>query len=374
MEPPAREGPVLMFRRAIRRMSAYLPGEQPRPGCRFVKLNTNENPYPPSPGIRRVLAGAASLLRLYPSPLADELIAAAARLYRLPHEMIVAGNGSDELLGMIFRATLGAGDRVAYPLPTYSLYDTLAEIQEACVIGVPWREDFALPLDELVRARARLTIVCNPNSPTGTYTPAVKLVTLARRLDPRLLVIDEAYIDFAAGNALDLVRRHRNVVVLRSFSKSFALAGMRLGLGFAQPEIIEQLLKVKDSYNLSRLAIAVGARALHDHAWMRRNVERIKATRSRVEVQLRLMGFEVPHSQANFVMARMAGRDLAPLVASLRRRGILVRYFAMPGLRDAIRITIGTPAEMAALMRALRPLVTELGRAPASRRSAKRAR
>lgn len=374
MEPIAREGPALMFRRAIRRMSAYVPGEQPHAGRRLIKLNTNENPYPPSPGIRRVLAGAAGLLRLYPPPLADELIAAAVRRYRLPREMIVAGNGSDELLGMIFRATLGARDRVAYPLPTYSLYDTLAAIQEARVIGVTWREDFALPLDELVRARARLTIVCNPNSPTGTYTPTAKLANLARRLDPRLLVIDEAYVDFAAGNALDLVHRHRNVVILRSFSKSFSLAGMRLGLGFAAPEIIEQLLKVKDSYNLSRLAIAVGAQALRDDGWMRRSVERIKATRARVEAQLREMGFEVPPSQANFVMARMAGRNLAPLVASLRRRGILVRYFATQRLRDAIRITIGTPAEMAALIRALRPLAVELGRTPISRRSAQRAR
>ncbi len=370
MEPLDRADAVLMFRSAIRRMTAYVPGEQPRPGRRLIKLNTNENPYPPSPGIRRVLAGAAGLLRLYPPPRADELIAEAARLYRLPREMIVAGNGSDELLGMIFRATLGPRDRVAYPRPTYSLYGTLAAIQEARVIGVPWREDFALPLDELVRARARLTIVCNPNSPSGTYTPAAKLATLARRLGPRLLVVDEAYVDFAAGNALELVRRHRNVVVLRSFSKSFSLAGMRLGLGFAQPEIIQQLLKVKDSYNLSRLAIAVGARALSDVAWMRRNVERIKATRTRVEAELRRMGFEVPSSQANFVMARMPGRDLAPLAAGLRRRGILVRYFAMPGLRDALRITIGAPAEMAALMRALRPLAAELGRSTTRRRAA----
>ncbi|HUY19758.1 MAG TPA: histidinol-phosphate transaminase [Candidatus Binataceae bacterium] len=357
-----------MFRRAIRRMTAYVPGEQPRPGQRLIKLNTNENPYPPSPAVRRVLAGAAGLLRLYPAPLADELIVEAARLYRLPREMIVAGNGSDELLAMIFRVTLGARDRVAYPLPTYSLYDTLAAIQEATVIGVPWRENFVLPLDELVRARARLTIVCNPNSPSGTCVAAAKLAALARRLAPRLLVIDEAYVDFADGHALELVRRYRNVVVLRSFSKSFSLAGMRLGLGFAHPEIIQQLLKVKDSYNLSRLAIAVGARALRDVAWMRRNVERIKTMRARVEAELRRMGFEVPPSRANFVMARLPGRDLGPLAAGLRKRGILVRYFATPELKDALRISIGTPAEMAALMRALRPLMATPGVATASRR------
>jgi histidinol-phosphate aminotransferase len=371
MKPRDRADTSLMFRGAIRRMTPYIPGEQPRPGRRLIKLNTNENPYPPSPGIGRVLFGAADALRLYPAPRADDLIAAAARLYRLPRGMIIAGNGSDELLSLIFRAMLGPRDRVAYPLPTYSLYDTLAAIQEARVVGLPWRDNFALPLDELVRARARLTIICNPNSPSGTFTATAKLAALARRLAPRLLVIDEAYVDFAAGNALELVRRHRNVVVLRSFSKSFSLAGMRLGLGFARPETIEQLLKVKDSYNLSRLAIAVGARALHDVAWMRRNVARIKTTRARVEAELRRMGFAVPPSQANFVMARIPGRDLAQLAANLRKRGILVRYFATPELKDALRITIGTPAEMAALMRAVRPLAAELRQSTARPRAAR---
>src|SRR5579871_3876374 len=332
----ARAATAARFRAAIERMAPYVPGEQPRPDRRLIKLNTNENPYPPSPGVRRVLADAAALLHLYPPPRADELIAAAARLYRMPREMIVAGNGSDELLAMLFRATLGPGDRVAYPLPTYSLYDTLAAIQEARMTGVPWGPNFSLPLQELLRAQARLTIVCNPNSPSGTWTPVAQLAALARGLAPRLLVIDEAYVDFAAASALGLVRRHRNLVVLRSFSKSFSLAGMRLGLGFAHPEVIEHLLKVKDSYNLSRLAIAVGAQALSDAAWMRRNVARIRATRAWTEAGLLELGFEVPPSQANFVMARMAGRNLAPMVAALRRRGILVRYFATPGLRDAM--------------------------------------
>src|SRR5579871_5854829 len=151
----ARAATAARFRAAIERMAPYVPGEQPRPDRRLIKLNTNENPYPPSPGVRRVLADAAALLHLYPPPRADELIAAAARLYRMPREMIVAGNGSDELLAMLFRATLGPGDRVAYPLPTYSLYDTLAAIQEARMTGVPWGPNFSLPLQELLRPQAR---------------------------------------------------------------------------------------------------------------------------------------------------------------------------------------------------------------------------
>jgi histidinol-phosphate aminotransferase len=347
-----------MFREAIERMAPYTPGEQPRRGQHLIKLNTNENPYPPSPGVRRaIVASADATLRLYPSPRADAFVAAAARHYRVPAAQILAGNGSDELLSMIFRAALGPGNRVAYALPTYSLYDTLAAIQEARVAAVPLGPGFAQPLDRLAREGAQLTIVCNPNSPCGTLAAPDDLDRLARRLGRRLLVIDEAYIDFADSNALGLIRRYRNVIVLRTLSKSFSLAGMRLGLLFAQTSVIESLLKVKDSYNLNRVAIAAGAQALDDADWMRRNVEKIKRTRETAQERLRKMGFEVPPSSSNFVLARMAGRDMAPIASALRRRGILVRHFPTSVFRDALRISIGTPAEMAALYRALEPLI-----------------
>jgi histidinol-phosphate aminotransferase len=358
-----------MFREAIQRMAPYVPGEQPRPGEHLVKLNTNENPYPPSPRVRRAVAHAVlgSALKLYPAPQADDFVAAAARRFGVPPRMILAGNGSDELLAMLFRATLGPGDRVAWATPTYSLYDTLAAVQEARAITPPLGPNFELPFEALVRARARLTIVCNPNSPSGTLTPRRTLERLARRLRPRLLAIDEAYVDFAEENALSLVRRLPNVLVLRSLSKSYSLAGMRLGLCFAHPAIVEQLRKVKDSYNLSRVAIAAGAAALDDEAWMRRNVERVKRTRAAVVERLRRMGFEVPPSSANFVLARMAGRDLGPLAAALRRRGILVRYFR--SWPDALRISIGTPAEMGALFKALEPLAAAFAPAPSNGRA-----
>lgn len=349
------------FRRAIARMAPYVPGEQPRPGQRLVKLNTNENPYPPSPRVKRAIVKAAgAALRLYPAPHADELIAAAARAYGVASDMILAGNGSDELLAMLFRATLGRADKVAYPLPTYSLYDTLAEIQEARVARLPLGTDFALPLKALGRERARLTLVCSPNSPCGTLADRGELDALARTLGDRLLVIDEAYVDFAESNALDLARRHKNVVVLRTLSKSFSLAGLRVGLCFANPGIIAELNKVKDSYNLNRLAIAAGAAAVGDLAWMRRNVERIRRTRALTEKRLRLMGFTVPPSQSNFVLARIAGQDLEPVAAGLRRRGILVRHFPRSVFRDALRISIGKPAEMRELFAALEPLIRPL--------------
>jgi histidinol-phosphate aminotransferase len=205
--------------------------------------------------------------------------------------------------------------------------------------------------------------VCSPNSPCGTLAASDDLGGLARRLGQRLLVIDEAYVDFAESNALGLVRDHSNIIVLRTLSKSFSLAGMRLGLLFAQPPIIESLLKVKDSYNLSRVAIAAGAQALEDADWMRRNVEKVRRTREIAQERLRKMGFEVPRSSSNFVLARLAGCDMAPVTAALRRRGILVRHFPASVFRDAIRISIGTPAEMTALFKALEPLIK---RAPAS--------
>ncbi len=349
-----------MFREAIRSMEPYLPGEQPRQGQRLIKLNTNENPYPPSPQVRRALLKAArgEALRLYPPPNADDFIAAAARRFGMPRQMILAGNGSDELLAMLFRATLGRGDRVAYATPTYSLYRTLAAMQEARVIAPPLGPNFELPLGELTDARARLTLVCSPNSPSGTITPRPKLEHLARRIGRRLLAIDEAYVDFAEENALRLARELPNVIVLRSLSKSYSLAGMRLGLCFARPEIIDELRKVKDSYNLSRVAIAAGAAALEDEAWMRRNVERVKRTREATVQRLIRMGFQVPPSSANFVLARMPGIDLGPLAAGLRRHGILVRHFA--DSRDGIRISIGKPDEMRALFGALKPLAAAL--------------
>jgi len=347
-----------MFRKAIEQMAPYTPGEQPRPGQRLIKLNTNENPYPPSPRVKAAIVKAAGpSLRLYPPPRADELVNGAARLYGISREMILAGNGSDELLAMLFRAALTRGNKVSYALPTYSLYDTLAAIQEARVAAVPLGPGFAQPLAALLAEGAALTIVCNPNSPCGSLASPVQLDDLARGLDGRLLVIDEAYVDFAECNALSLVKRYPNVIVLRSFSKSFSLAGMRVGLCFAKPPVIEQLLKVKDSYNLSRLAVSAGAAALADIGWMRRNVERIKRIRAASEKRLRQMGFEVPPSQANFVLARIPGHDMAAVAAGLRRRGILVRHFPRSVFHDSLRISIGTPTQMNALFKALEPLI-----------------
>ncbi len=346
----------LPFRRNIARMRGYAPGDQPRDGG-FVKLNTNENPYPPSPAVlRAVRAEANASLRLYPDPGAVRLRTRAAEVYGFEPPEIVAGNGSDDLLAMIARAFVGEGDALCCPSPTYTLYDTLVEIQGGRVVRVPYPEDYALP-PGIFRRAAPVTIVASPNSPSGTAVPLPVLGKLAASVSG-VLVVDEAYADFADGNALPLARERENVIVLRTFSKSFSLAGMRIGLGFAHPRIVAGLNKVKDSYNMNRLSLAAGEAALSDLGWMERNARRIRKTRALLAARLPEAGYVPFPSQSNFILARRKDRKSArPHYEELKRRRILVRYFDTPRLSDSLRITVGTGDEVEALLSALREIV-----------------
>ncbi len=339
------------MRPVVSAMAGYTPGEQPQ-DRRYIKLNTNENPYPPSPRvIEAVRAATTDDLRLYPDPLADRLRDRAATVYALRRDNVLVGNGSDELLNLIVRACVGKRDRVVFPYPTYSLYDTLVTIQEGTAIHVPYPLDFSLP-DGLADAAGRVTFVCHPNSPSGTPVSLHALRALAREV-PGVLVVDEAYVDFADATALPLVQECDNVIVLRTFSKSFSLAGMRIGLAFGPPGIIHDLLKVKDSYNVTRLSIVAATAALEDYAWMQQNVARVCRTRARLIAGLRETGFGVLPSQSNFALARRPGRNLEGLYAGLKSRGILVRYFPTAELSDAVRISVGTDAEIDALLAAM---------------------
>lgn len=344
-----------MFRKIVQSMAAYVPGEQPR-DQRYVKLNTNENPYPPSPRVIEAIRDAAGDgLRLYPQPMADELRERAARLYGVKPENVLVGNGSDDLLAMVVRACVDAGDRVAYPVPTYSLYDTLVALHDGEALRVPFEEDFSLP-EALLRVEARLVFLCNPNSPSGTVVPLDAVRALVER-QRGLVVVDEAYVDFGEGTSLPLLREFHNLVVLRTLSKSFSLAGLRIGLAFGAQDVIAMLAKVKDSYNVNRLSIIAGAAALRDVRWMEANVRRVQRTREELTRRLVALGFEVPPSQANFVLARRRGGDLGALYESLKRRGVLVRYFPTPELRDSLRITVGTDDEVRILARVLAQLL-----------------
>ena len=343
------------FRPNIERMTGYVPGEQPQKKG-FIKLNTNESPYPPSPKVLKAVRAAVNGdLRLYPDPMATSLRCKIAAVYGTRPERVLVGNGSDDLLTIIVRAFVGPHGTIACPTPTYSLYPTLAEIENARLRSVPYPADFSLP-PNLARGKAAVTFVANPNSPSGTTVTPKELAKLARAVSG-VLVIDEAYVDFADNDCLRLVKRHANVIVLRTFSKSFALCGVRLGFAVAREPLITGLAKVKDSYNVNQLAMAAGVAALDDIRSMRANVERIRKTRARLTAALEAFGWFVYPSQSNFVLARVRPPQSArEIYQELLRRKILVRFFDRPGLDDALRISVGSDREINALLRRLREI------------------
>ena len=351
------------FRPAIDALTAYQPGEQPAAGAQVVKLNTNENPYPPSAAALEALRSMnPDSLRRYPQPAADEFRESAAAVLGVDPAWIVAGNGSDDLLTMLFRSVAGSGRPVAFPAPTYSLYRTLARMQEAPVVEVPFDDSYALPVGRLAAAGAPLTLVASPNSPSGNRMPNADLAALAARLDG-VLVIDEAYAAFASGDALELTARHANVVVLRTLSKSHSLAGLRLGFAVARPALLAGLLKVKDSYNVDAVSARVGAAAIRDTAHTLANVERVRASRERLSAALAASGCRVWPSEANFLLVRPPGGDARSVYERLKAEGILIRYFDEPLLADRLRITVGTAEQNERLVAALRRLVQQEGTA-----------
>jgi histidinol-phosphate aminotransferase len=272
-------------------------------------------------------------------------------VYGVKPNNVIAGNGSDEILSILVRCCVGPSDRVALPVPTYSLYDTLIAIQQGQQVSVPYSPDYAVP-EELASQNTALTLLCNPNSPSGTLTPLPAIERLARSVRG-ILVVDEAYVDFAeseGASALPMVRNLSNLVVLRTFSKSFSLAGMRIGLGFASEELIAGMMKVKDSYNLNRLSMVAATAALQDMPWMARNVRRIQKSRKKLTAGLKKLGYHVHPSHANFVLAQKKGEKLRGVYEALKRKKILVRYFDSPELQDSLRITVGTQAQIQTLL------------------------
>jgi histidinol-phosphate aminotransferase len=326
----------------VEKMSGYTPGEQPRPGERVIKLNTNENPFPPSPAVLEAIRTIdPERLRRYPNPSSEEFRKTAARIHGVSPDMIVAGNGSDEILAMVVRTYLGPGEVLAYPDPTYSLYPVLADIGDIEVAPVPWAANFELPIEALLAANPRAIFFANPNAPTGTWVPADRIRALAARFSG-LLLIDEAYVDFADQNSLPLLKEFPHLVITRTLSKGYALAGLRFGYAIAAPEIVAEMNKVKDSYNCDAIAIAAATAALDDQAYARRSWEHVRKERERVAQALTRLGWQVIPSQANFLLATCPTGDAGPIYRKLKAQGILVRFFDKPGLADKLRITLGT--------------------------------
>ena len=339
------------FRENIEAMEGYSPGEQPQEQL-YIKLNTNENPYSPSPKVLDAIKEAVGAsIRLYPSPMADPLRRKAAEVYNVTVENILAGNGSDDLLSILVRSFVSEGDQVVLPDPTYTLYDTLLSIQNGEVLRISLTKDFEIP-HGFAQKEAKLTFLSNPNSPTGIFTPIERIARIAEE-SKGVVVVDEAYIDFAEETAIPLISKYPNIVVLRTFSKSFSLAGMRIGLAFADNDLISGMAKVKDSYNLNRLSIVAATAALEDISHMKDNAAKIKKTRDGLMTSLTRLGFNVYPSQSNFLLARIPGRRLMSLYEKLKEMGVLVRYFDTPKLEDCIRITIGTDEEVSRLKQGL---------------------
>jgi histidinol-phosphate aminotransferase len=258
---------------------------------------------------------------------------------------------------MIIRACCEPGRGVVYPMPTYVLYRTLAQIQGAEIKEVPYQEDYTLPIQELIEAQGAVTFVASPNSPSGTVASVEQLEELATQLSG-VLVIDEAYVDFAEADALEVVRKYDNVIILRTLSKGYSLAGLRLGFGVANPALLEGLIKVKDSYNVDAVACAVGAAAIANQDHKNTNANMIKVSRAQIADDLQKLGFYVLPSQANFLLAQFPEGNAEFLYKGLKERGILVRYFNQSRLTDKLRITVGTPEQNEALIKLLSEILT----------------
>lgn len=330
------------FRSSVDKMVGYTPGEQPKPGTNIIKLNTNENPYSPSPQAIAVLRNLDSeWLRRYPDSYANDFRRATSEVLGVPLDWIIVGNGSDDLLNLIVRACAELERKVVYPMPTYVLYRTLAQMQPAEFIEIPYGEDYDLPIEELVAANGAVTFIASPNSPSGHVVPVDALRKLAERLSG-VLVIDEAYVDFAEETALPLVQEFENVIVIRTLSKGYSLAGLRLGFGIANPKLLHGLFKLKDSYNIDAVACLVGAAAMRDQAYKHECVRKVKVSRAKLAVALKQLGFKVWDSQTNFLLVQPFRGNAEQIYLALKEQGILVRYFKQPGLEDKLRITVGT--------------------------------
>jgi histidinol-phosphate aminotransferase len=359
MSPPAITQPLV--RPDIAALAGYVPGEQPQ-GGKWIKLNTNENPYAPSPAVARALAATAAgrTLAKYPDPLATVFRLRAAEVLGVDPDWIICGNGSDDLLTILVRTFVGAGECLRMPYPSYILYRTLAGIQGVACDEFHYERDWSLA-DGFAAPRTaagdsvKLAIIANPNSPSGTLLPPARIRELADRL-PCALVVDEAYGDFADAHCLDLVRENDRVIVTRSFSKSYALAGLRFGFAVAQPHVIEQLLKVKDSYNCDALSIAAATAAIDDQAWLADNRAKIIATRRRLTDSMRSLGYDAVESQANFVWCTHPERPHRPVYEALKAQGILIRFMNYAGWGDGLRITVGTDAEIDAFLTCLKTI------------------
>jgi len=367
------KSPASLIRPLVRSIDAYVPGEQPKI-TGLVKLNTNENPYPPSPKVlKAVRAAVDARLRLYPNPTAHALRERLARLHRCTPAHVFVGNGSDECLALAVRAFVepaGGGGRVdprtlvQYFTPSYSLYPVLADAHGARQNAVPLGTDFSLPDISTLRTGrqwrfdAALTLITTPNAPSGRGYSTPELAEVCR-LQRGVTVLDEAYVAFAEEDAMPLALRFPHVLVARTFSKAYSLCALRVGYFVGHPDLVSALDKIRDSYNVNGLGQAAALATLGDLGYYRRNVRRIIRTRESLIRALTSLGFTVLPSQTNFLLARPPRFPAREWLRRLRDRRVLVRWFGAPDVRDYLRITVGTNGETRMLVKAVRKILEE---------------
>ena len=344
------------------RLAPYTPGEQPQ-DQQYVKLNTNESPFPPSPKVLKAINRAEILkLNLYSDPTCAALTEAIARRYELKAKNVLAGNGSDEVLAFAFRAFCGAGQPVAFADVTYGFYKSQAALFDLDVKIIPLREDFTLHVDDYMDFPGTI-VIANPNAPTGIAAPRNDIQRLLEANPDRVVIVDEAYVDFGAESCVPMIYRYDNLLVTQTMSKSRSLAGGRLGFALGQPELIADLNRVKYSfnpYNINRLSMEAGAAAMADKAYFDACCASICRTRAWTAGELENLGFTVLPSQSNFLFARSDRIGGEELYRTLKKNGILVRWFDSDRIRDYVRITVGSMEQMEALIDALTALLEAL--------------
>jgi histidinol-phosphate aminotransferase len=350
-----------LWEQNFRDVEPYTPGEQPK-DRNVIKLNTNENPYPPSPAVEKALREMdPARLRKYPDPAAEELTEAIADYYGISRDRVFPGVGSDDVIGMAFLTFFNGPKPVLFPNITYSFYDVWADLFRIPYETPALNENFEVVPEDYFRENGGI-VLANPNAPTGVELPLDRLEEIIRRNQASVVIVDEAYVDFGGESALGLTEKYENLLVVQTFSKSRSFAGMRIGFAMGHPDLIAALNRVKYSYNsytMNTPSIILGAAAIRDRAYFEETTGKIIRTRERVKKELAALGFTFGDSKSNFIFAKREGTDAEKLFRTLKENGIYVRWFSKPLIKDYLRISIGTDEEMDCLLSFLRQYTAE---------------
>lgn len=345
----------------FRKVTPYVPGEQPKIR-NIIKLNTNENPYPPAPGVQKALADLKddfAELRKYPAPNCDHLEEAIGKYYGISRENLFVGVGSDDVLSMAFLTFFGSDKPVLFPDITYSFYDVWAEVYRIPYKQIPLDENFEIHAEDYRMENGGI-VIANPNAPTGVAKSRDWMEAFLKEHRDTVVIVDEAYVDFGGESCLSLIDQFDNLLVVQTFSKSRALAGLRIGMAFGCKELICYLKDVKfsvNSYTMNMPSLLLGAASIEDDAYFRSRVDQIIATRERVKLQLKSLGFEIPDSKTNFLFVSHPKKHAEEIFAALREEGIIVRHFKKPRIDNYLRISIGTDEEMDRLVNAMAKII-----------------